>query len=194
MRTIRAIETEYNGYKFRSRLEARWAVFFDTLDVPYEYEPEGFELGNGIRYLPDFWLPDQQCWVEIKRGLPMKQEKLKASALAAASGNPVFVFFGPIKAPDIDSPRNWALDSPATYAIKFYLDGRYSAPFIWCQCPACGRLSIEHLGQMGSRCCLDEDEDGLASDQLREAYLSARQARFEFGEQGTRDWGKPNGG
>lgn len=25
------IETEYKGYRFRSRLEARWAVFFDTL-------------------------------------------------------------------------------------------------------------------------------------------------------------------
>ena len=24
---IKAIETEYNGYKFRSRLEARWARF-----------------------------------------------------------------------------------------------------------------------------------------------------------------------
>ena len=30
---IKAIETEYNGYKFRSRLEARWAVFFDALGV-----------------------------------------------------------------------------------------------------------------------------------------------------------------
>lgn len=51
---IKAIETEYNGYKFRSRLEARWAVFFDALGLDYEYEPEGFELENGIKYLPDF--------------------------------------------------------------------------------------------------------------------------------------------
>lgn len=51
---IKAIETEYNGYKFRSRLEARWAVFFDALGVEYEYEPEGFELPSGKRYLPDF--------------------------------------------------------------------------------------------------------------------------------------------
>lgn len=66
MNTIHAIETEYNGYRFRSRLEARWAVFFDTLGVPYDYEPEGFELGSGIRYLPDFWLPTWNSWVEIK--------------------------------------------------------------------------------------------------------------------------------
>ena len=54
MGQIRAIETEYNGYRFRSRLEARWAVFFDALGVEYEYEPEGFELPSGKRYLPDF--------------------------------------------------------------------------------------------------------------------------------------------
>ena len=54
MGQIRAIETEYDGYRFRSRLEARWAVFFDALGVDYEYEPEGFELPSGKRYLPDF--------------------------------------------------------------------------------------------------------------------------------------------
>lgn len=51
---IKPIETEYNGYRFRSRLEARWAVFFDALGVSYEYEPEGFELPSGKKYLPDF--------------------------------------------------------------------------------------------------------------------------------------------
>lgn len=54
MSEIKAIETIYNGYRFRSRLEARWAVFFDALGVKYEYEPEGFELPSGKRYLPDF--------------------------------------------------------------------------------------------------------------------------------------------
>lgn len=54
MKEIKAKETEYNGYLFRSRLEARWAVFFDALGVEYEYEPEGFELPSGKGYLPDF--------------------------------------------------------------------------------------------------------------------------------------------
>jgi hypothetical protein len=51
----RAIETEYKGYLFRSRLEARWAVFFDALGIPYLYEPGGFDL-SGTWYLPDFYL------------------------------------------------------------------------------------------------------------------------------------------
>ena len=51
---MKIIETKYKGYHFRSRLEARWAVFFDELGVKWEYEPEGFELPNGKYYLPDF--------------------------------------------------------------------------------------------------------------------------------------------
>ena len=58
---IKAIETIYNGYKFRSRLEARWAVFFDNAVIEYEYEPEGFDLG-GVWYLPDFYLPWFKCY------------------------------------------------------------------------------------------------------------------------------------
>ena len=64
--TIKPIETIYNGYKFRSRLEARWAVFFDAAGIRYEYEPEGFKTKNGLCYLPDFYLPDENIYVEVK--------------------------------------------------------------------------------------------------------------------------------
>ncbi len=73
MMTIKPIETIYRGYRFRSRLEARWAVFFDTLGIPFEYEPEGFELPGGLRYLPDFRLPEQGGWVEIKGREPTEE-------------------------------------------------------------------------------------------------------------------------
>jgi hypothetical protein len=53
--SIKPIETSYQGYRFRSRLEARWAVFFDTLGLAWEYEPEGYVL-DGHPYLPDFKL------------------------------------------------------------------------------------------------------------------------------------------
>lgn len=65
--SIKPIETRYNGYRFRSRLEARWAVFFDAVGMPYEYEPEGFVLDDGTTYLPDFYLPWFNAYVEIKR-------------------------------------------------------------------------------------------------------------------------------
>jgi len=55
---IGAIETVFDGYRFRSRLEARWAVFFKTAGIRYIYEPECFRLPSGKLYLPDFYLPD----------------------------------------------------------------------------------------------------------------------------------------
>ena len=52
---IKAIETKYNGYGFRSRTEAKWAYVFDKLNIKYLYENEGYELENGDWYLPDFY-------------------------------------------------------------------------------------------------------------------------------------------
>jgi len=73
MADVQAIQTNYRGYRFRSRLEARWAVFFDALDLSFEYEKEGFILDDGTPYLPDFWLPALQLWVEIKGELTVDE-------------------------------------------------------------------------------------------------------------------------
>lgn len=62
----KAIETEYAGYRFRSRLEARWAVFFDAIGMKWKYEIQGYETDDGARYLPDFYLPNDKIWVEVK--------------------------------------------------------------------------------------------------------------------------------
>lgn len=66
---IKAIETQYKGYRFRSRLEARWAVFFDALKLDWQYEPEGFDLGQAGYYLPDFRVAMPSglvTWYEVK--------------------------------------------------------------------------------------------------------------------------------
>jgi hypothetical protein len=61
------IETEYRGYRFRSRLEARWAVVFDRLGVEWKYETQGYLIGPlGRPYLPDFQLPGLGIWAEVK--------------------------------------------------------------------------------------------------------------------------------
>jgi hypothetical protein len=74
MNTPAPLETFYKGYRFRSRLEARWAVFFDALGIGWEYEPEAFDLGEG-GYLPDFRLDagpggfggfGSKMWAEVK--------------------------------------------------------------------------------------------------------------------------------
>lgn len=50
---IKAIETSYAGCRFRSRLEARWAVFFDRMGVSWEYEPQGYELDWRLSFCPE---------------------------------------------------------------------------------------------------------------------------------------------
>ena len=50
--TIKAIPTVYRGRRYRSRLEARWAAFFDELGWESEYEPA--DLGR--------WSPDFAIW------------------------------------------------------------------------------------------------------------------------------------
>lgn len=77
MNTIKAIETEYHGYRFRSRLEARWAVFFDSLQVEWLYEFNAFETTVG-NYLPDFLLPKSRpAWWPLYPGEP--EERMTAS-------------------------------------------------------------------------------------------------------------------
>jgi len=91
---IKPIETVYNGYRFRSRLEARWAVFFDALGVRYEYELDGFDLGELGWYLPDFFLPEHQCWVEIKGTQASGEEAERCHRLSAKAKAPVILLEG----------------------------------------------------------------------------------------------------
>ena len=78
MPELRSIETFYNGYRFRSRLEARWAVFFDEMGWQYEYEPQGLVLSDGRPYLPDFLLTAARAWIEIKPQAPSQEERMTA--------------------------------------------------------------------------------------------------------------------
>jgi hypothetical protein len=98
--SISAIETEYAGHRFRSRLEARWAVFFDHLGIRWVYEPQGYELGNGERYLPDFWLPELRVWGEVKGALSV-DEHVRILAAADRHGLPITYEHG-VRPCDID--------------------------------------------------------------------------------------------
>lgn len=73
------IPTTYAGVTFRSRLEARWAVLFDALNVVWLYEPEKIHLRTGINYIPDFhvnvsdWIGNDDIWIEVKPTLDFVQ-------------------------------------------------------------------------------------------------------------------------
>lgn len=92
---IRAIETVFDGHKFRSRLEARWALFFKVLSIEYHYEPEGFELGGGCRYLPDFHLPTLGVYAEVKPRFPLSRAEWRKLILFAVDGGmPLLLIVG----------------------------------------------------------------------------------------------------
>lgn len=91
---IPAIETEYAGCRFRSRLEARWAVFFDHLGIQWEHEPQGFNVSwrlsrwneeDSFRYLPDFHLPQLGLWCEVKGSLTQDEAHRLLNAIASIS-------------------------------------------------------------------------------------------------------------
>ena len=96
MQELIALETIYKGVKYRSRIEARWAVFFDKAVIEAHYEPEGFDLGEGVKYLPDFYLPIWDTYFEVKGAEPDDAERDKAERLSAMSDKTVMLVHGGI--------------------------------------------------------------------------------------------------
>lgn len=159
--SIKPIETVYRGYKFRSRLEARWAVYFDALNLKWEYEKEGFDL-DGFRYLPDFWLCDVQMWAEVKGSDFTAIEYEKCRRLTVRTGYECLLLSG---VPDtrsyltiIDCPE---LDNEIDYMISS--DGFVAAPSP----------------------ILEDFEQGERFENVALAVVAARSARFEFGQSGA---------
>lgn len=96
--TIQSIETRYAGCRFRSRLEARWAKFFNTLGIPWLYEPEGFTLDDATHYLPDFLLnpgTESPAWFEVKARKPDEHEIDKCLRLAVETATDTYLYFDP---------------------------------------------------------------------------------------------------
>lgn len=173
---LKAIETVYKGYRFRSRLEARWAVFFDALGIKWEYEKEGFDLGDAGWYLPDFWLPEIAMWAEVKAQKLNDEESEKALQLWLKSGHPVIELVG---IPECCAYDAWVnvyqgSDGLCAYNIGFYLTNK----------TVCGghiptsrdididRYTTEYI----------DDPDSIFDAQYRSAVRKARQVRFEHGE------------
>jgi hypothetical protein len=83
--SIKPIPTVYRGVTFASTLEADWAATFDAFQWKWQYEPVGIELPDGQRYRPDFYLPTQRVWCEVKG--PHNERLEKPSRLQRAIGD-----------------------------------------------------------------------------------------------------------
>lgn len=207
---IKPIETEYNGLRFRSRLEARWAVFFDSARIKYIYEQEGYLLDNGVKYLPDFYLPDLDCHVEVKADTPEGRREILDKCF------PAIQWGGPIKKilvlSDVPEGRSvdggywhhpiiyWHDDSPIwgwwfffecfgkiigkISSMLFYRDPGYLGTISACSDKVLGEISVWPCAG-----CIDPNPDFPTAEfqnQIHEVefscYAKARQARFEHGE------------
>lgn len=179
---IRAIETEYAGYRFRSRTEARWAHLFDTLNVPYVYEPEGYEM-DGVRYLPDFWLSGLKVWVEIKGEAPTTDEREKAERLHCGHGAPVIIIAG---IPGGEQIWAYLTDSSNSGGGCDWWDGVLAAT-----CDYCGAFDFNY-GEQPDRVLFNLDWTPITrgcahspqfldgrSLRIRRAVEAARSCRFE---------------
>ena len=78
------LEASYSATLFRSRAEARWAVFFDLMGWDWDYEPCHYDLGS-VNYLPDFYLPQTSTWVEVK-GPPFLDAAAMGKAASSVAG------------------------------------------------------------------------------------------------------------
>ena len=189
---IKAIETSYKGYRFRSRLEARWAVFLDELGLPWQYEREGYDL-DGLRYLPDFWLPRQRQWMEVKPDITSvtDEEREKCRRLAVATGFEVGMVFGDLCAVGVIADRvivgaciGWYPNPISAYLGEDRESIYGETMWEWGACDACGALGMGHLGTHRTCHCSWQCK-GNRPACIIDAYAAARSARFEFGESGS---------
>jgi hypothetical protein len=178
--TVRAIETRYAGFRMRSRLEARWAVFLDHAGIEWQYEPEGLEVDIGsrhLRWLPDFWLGSGQ-WAEVKGQLD-QESALRLLYLASGvsdcgTGTDVVVL-GHI-------PRRDSLRWP----VQLHKHGDlWAVP--WTVAPGCpleqGTMRKKMRGPVEISFLLEGFMSGVPESAV-EALNAARSARFEHGENG----------
>jgi hypothetical protein len=194
---IKPIETHYKGYRFRSRLEARWAVFFDALQIRWDYESEGFELG-AVKYLPDFFLPELRMFVEVKRDKANSNEIQKAKQLMLALGYPVLVTQG---MPDgyctlVYRPVSlghwavWSEQQRAPYTNNIRVESGsccwwLSSLYFTIHDLQCDRQKLEFTGYDALHILRHNERLVALNSKNTDALFTARGARFEFGETGV---------
>jgi hypothetical protein len=174
-----SLETTYNGVTYRSRSEARWAYLFDILRVKFEYEPGKFNTPHGW-YLPDFLLPTQGCWVEVKGPHPTEVEKDKAASLARQTRIPSYIFSCGI--PLIEAtgqPRYDCGTPPSHHSWKFSPNGDERIGYMFGVKECCGRLGIVFNGRTDQMAC------DCRPDEFNQQYLVTLQRAFQISKRSS---------
>lgn len=83
----------YCGVKFRSTLEARYALLFDLIQLKWQYEPRLFWV-EPHWYLPDFYFPSLGVWGEVKPKNLNAVEMEKAIGLTRVTRQRIILLVG----------------------------------------------------------------------------------------------------
>lgn len=184
--SIRAKPTVYQGVEFRSRLEARWAVFFDACGISWNYEPRWIELDEGP-YLPDFILPELRLVVEVKPGFQKEAlVRLGKSVYVLNDNGEAAIqdcFYGLLLTrDDLTVPSKYSGNKGPwrAYASEHEDDEAYEPYQWWCECDACGKVGAEDDG-WGFMVCphhsnWDMENTTEATPKLRSAYQASIRA------------------
>lgn len=203
---IQSINTNFLGYKFRSRLEARYAAFFTSLDLEWEYEKEGFTWdsrdGEKYSYLPDFYFPNGRVYVEIK-GVKDVVDGLAENELKRLSSFVDQVRRPLVIMPDIHKGTYFAVLRPnESTAQSCSVDESLFPPIVWSDYRGVGMQIAYHTPERihalmctGPDCSLSmncvfigcvRDQSSFVSVHVIEALKYAREIRFEHGETPSR--------
>lgn len=178
-----AIETEYAGYFFRSRLEARWAVFFDQLGIRWEYEPEGYETPFG-RYLPDFriYLRKPEHPTALFEVKPESAASVTETCVCppidprwgyAAAADPASSFLVACGMPSGDRIPEWIVRTGGLHKIPLDEPWTHEYPYTFTTCSCCDRPA------------LGPAKNFQPPERIKAAFSAAVSARFEFGAKGA---------
>jgi hypothetical protein len=191
MADIRSIETKYNGYRFRSRLEARWAVFFDAAAIDYEYELEGFKLGDGLSYLPDFYLDSMGVYAEVKPNKELSEDEIrKLVTFSTDADKPLLLVIGTPGSEEMFLLNRRSLPSWREVQSWGQEVGSLSEAFL-SHLRAYAPVEFGHTALQGGWTLLHAPGDikDLIGSRIKRSRQKASEARFEFGEtpKGPRD-------
>jgi hypothetical protein len=157
----RGIPTTYRGARFRSRLEARWAAFFDLVEWSWVYEP----------FDADGWIPDfliRGPWpflVEVGPCVSRGEYVAKGDKARAAYPTTRTLFGTSTDGIWLDVPEGWTLVAGVTpvyeepgwrataagfWAVTPFGESDEARailgegqPGFWHRCDECGRLGVE---------------------------------------------------
>ena len=180
-KNLQPIKTIFEGIEYRSRLEARWAVFFKRLNFKFEHEPFTVE-NNGLTWTPDFIVYEgfanpfrKPPLVEIKPVRPNEDYIKHLQDIRNPDESDILICVGDnpsLEQQDGILITNVVLNGETTVRENYPVPG-----FKCSRCPECGRYSINPINLKGYHCELFHN---LKTSEHDEALKYSLAYRFDL--------------